>query len=83
MQIFSVVTMSLGASPQLEDWSTGAIQCGRHKAPAQTLAQTRFFSLWHGPASVAPGRAGFRQKTNGYNTLCNFRNVYLEDYHAH
>jgi hypothetical protein len=25
---------------------------------AQTLAQTGFFSLWHGPASVAPGRAG-------------------------
>jgi hypothetical protein len=26
---------------------------------AQTLAQTGFFTLWHGPSSVAPGQAGF------------------------
>ena len=26
---------------------------------AQTLAQTGFFTLWHSPSSVAPGRAGF------------------------
>ena len=40
---------------------------GRGKPLAQTLAQTGFFSPWHCPASVAPGRAGFLYGTDYYS----------------